>query len=90
MIVSLLYLTVTRPDIQFDVCLCARFQASPTHFTSVSHLVDFQVSQIHTRVLGFGIPLLHHLILFAFLMLILRVVELTEKYFWYMSFSLVC
>jgi hypothetical protein len=29
MIRSLLYLTVTRPDIQFFVCLCARFQASP-------------------------------------------------------------
>jgi hypothetical protein len=29
MIVSLLYLTATRPDIQFSVCLCARFQASP-------------------------------------------------------------
>ncbi|KAJ1254332.1 hypothetical protein BS78_K086600 [Paspalum vaginatum] len=29
MIGSLLYLTVTRPDIQFAVCLCARFQASP-------------------------------------------------------------
>jgi hypothetical protein len=24
-----LYLTATRPDIQFSVCLCARFQASP-------------------------------------------------------------
>jgi hypothetical protein len=29
MIASLLYLTATRPDIQFSVCLCARFQASP-------------------------------------------------------------
>jgi hypothetical protein len=28
MIGSLLYLTATRPDIQFSVCLCARFQAS--------------------------------------------------------------
>ena len=26
---SLLYLTAMRPDIQFSVCLCARFQASP-------------------------------------------------------------
>jgi hypothetical protein len=31
MIGSLLYLTVTRPDIHFVVCLCARFQASPRH-----------------------------------------------------------
>ena len=29
MIGSLLYLTTTRPDIQFSVCLCARFQAYP-------------------------------------------------------------
>jgi hypothetical protein len=29
MIGSLLYLTVTRSDIQFTVCLCACFQASP-------------------------------------------------------------
>ncbi|WVZ58354.1 hypothetical protein U9M48_008633 [Paspalum notatum var. saurae] len=29
MIGSLLYLTATRPDIQFMVCLCARYQASP-------------------------------------------------------------
>jgi hypothetical protein len=29
MIRSLLYLTAMRPDIQFLVCLCARFQASP-------------------------------------------------------------
>ncbi|WVZ70362.1 hypothetical protein U9M48_019037 [Paspalum notatum var. saurae] len=30
MIGSLLYLTATRPDIQFVVCLCARYQASPS------------------------------------------------------------
>ncbi|WVZ97409.1 hypothetical protein U9M48_042949 [Paspalum notatum var. saurae] len=29
MIGSLLYLTATRPEIQFVVCLCARYQASP-------------------------------------------------------------
>ncbi|WVZ70033.1 hypothetical protein U9M48_018737 [Paspalum notatum var. saurae] len=29
MIGSLLYLTATRPDIQFAICLCARYQASP-------------------------------------------------------------
>jgi isopentenyldiphosphate isomerase len=29
MIGSLLYLTVTRPDVQFAMCLCARFQAFP-------------------------------------------------------------
>jgi isopentenyldiphosphate isomerase len=37
MIGSLLYLTMTRPDIQFTVCLCALFQAFPCslHWTAV-------------------------------------------------------
>ncbi|WVZ53882.1 hypothetical protein U9M48_004770 [Paspalum notatum var. saurae] len=34
------YPTATRPDIQFAVCLCARYQASPR----TSHL-----SEIHSR-----------------------------------------
>ncbi|KAI3795248.1 hypothetical protein L1987_37897 [Smallanthus sonchifolius] len=34
MIASLMYLTASRPDIMFAVCLCARFQAAP----KVSHL----------------------------------------------------
>ncbi|GAB2299212.1 hypothetical protein Dimus_038552 [Dionaea muscipula] len=29
MIGSLFYLTASRPDIMFSVCLCARFQANP-------------------------------------------------------------
>jgi hypothetical protein len=37
MVGSLLYLTATRPDIQFTVALCARFQPSPcsSHQTAV-------------------------------------------------------
>ena len=35
MIGSLLYLTASRPDIMFSVCMCARFQADPKE----SHLV---------------------------------------------------
>ena len=37
MIGSLFYLTSSRPDIQFSVYLCARFQASPreSHLTVV-------------------------------------------------------
>jgi hypothetical protein len=50
MIGSLLYLTATRPDIQFSVCLCAGFQASPrsSHrqavkqiFRYLRHTTDF-------------------------------------------------
>nr|GEW36365.1 putative reverse transcriptase domain-containing protein [Tanacetum cinerariifolium] len=30
MIVTLLYLTASRPDLQFAICMCARYQARPT------------------------------------------------------------
>ena len=29
MIGSILYVTASRPDVMFSVCMCARFQASP-------------------------------------------------------------
>ena len=32
MIESLIYLTASRPDVMFCVCLCARFQACPKEF----------------------------------------------------------
>ncbi|GKB34353.1 hypothetical protein Tco_0879295 [Tanacetum coccineum] len=35
MIGSLMYLTTSRPDIQFLTCLCARYQANPKE----SHLI---------------------------------------------------
>ncbi|GJT53099.1 hypothetical protein Tco_0988153 [Tanacetum coccineum] len=35
MIGSLMYLTASRPDIQFSTCLCARYQANPKE----SHLI---------------------------------------------------
>jgi hypothetical protein len=43
MIGSLLYLTATRPDIQFSVCLCARFQASPrtSHWQAVNRIFRY-------------------------------------------------
>jgi hypothetical protein len=43
MIGSLLYLTVTRPDIQFIVGLCACFQASPrsSHRTAVQRIFRY-------------------------------------------------
>ncbi|KAG8661856.1 hypothetical protein MANES_01G050766v8 [Manihot esculenta] len=39
MIGSLLYLTVSRLDIHFSVCLCARFQSTPKE----SHLVTIKI-----------------------------------------------
>ena len=43
MIGSLLYLTASRPDIQFVVCLCARFQASPraSHLQAVKRVLRY-------------------------------------------------
>jgi hypothetical protein len=40
---SLLYLTASRPDIQFVVCLCARFQASPraSHLQAVKRIIKY-------------------------------------------------
>jgi hypothetical protein len=78
MIGSLLYLTATRSDIQFTVGLCARFQASHVlhigrQFSEFSGISNTLLS------LGFDILLLLHWILLAFLMLILRVVGLTER-----------
>jgi hypothetical protein len=47
MIGSLMYLTATRPDIQFTVGLCARSDF-PTLFTSDGSLASLQVSQTHS------------------------------------------
>ncbi|GJY75980.1 retrovirus-related pol polyprotein from transposon TNT 1-94 [Tanacetum coccineum] len=40
---SLLYLTASRPDIMFSVCLCARFQENPktTHLKAVKHIFRY-------------------------------------------------
>ena len=46
MIGSLLYVTVSRPDVMFSVCMCVRFQASPRE----SHL------KATKRILVCGIP----------------------------------
>jgi hypothetical protein len=39
MIGSLLYVTASRPDVMFSVCMCARFQASPRE----SHLKAIKI-----------------------------------------------
>nr|GEW70874.1 integrase, catalytic region, zinc finger, CCHC-type, peptidase aspartic, catalytic [Tanacetum cinerariifolium] len=43
MIGTLLYLTANRPDLQFAICMCARYQARPTE----KHLAD-----LFTKALG--------------------------------------
>ncbi|GJV14479.1 retrovirus-related pol polyprotein from transposon TNT 1-94 [Tanacetum coccineum] len=39
MVGSLMYLTASRPDLVFAVCMCARYQAKPTkkHFEAIKH-----------------------------------------------------
>ena len=43
MIGSLLYLTASRPDIMFSVCLCARFQScsKESHLIAVKHIISY-------------------------------------------------
>ena len=43
MIGSLLYLTASRPDIIFSICMCARFQAAPReyHLTAVKRILRY-------------------------------------------------
>ena len=43
MIGSLLYLTTSRPDIMFSVCMCARFQANPkeTHLIAIKRILRY-------------------------------------------------
>jgi hypothetical protein len=78
MIVSLLYLTTTWPDIQFTVGLCGVFRLpyalhigrQSSEFSGISNII---------LTLRFGILLLIRWIFLVFLMLILRAVELTER-----------
>jgi hypothetical protein len=43
MIGSLLYVTVSRPDVMFSVCMCARFQASPreSHLKATKRILRY-------------------------------------------------
>ena len=55
MIGSLLYLTASRPDILFCVCLCARFQSNPkeSHLTAVKRIFRYLIG---TENLGLWYP----------------------------------
>ncbi|KAF7119794.1 hypothetical protein RHSIM_Rhsim13G0158900 [Rhododendron simsii] len=55
MIGSLLYLTASRPDIMFSVCLCARFQSSPkeSHHIAVKRIFKYLIG---TPNLGLWYP----------------------------------
>jgi hypothetical protein len=55
MIRSLLYVTVSRPDVMFSVCMCARFQAPPreSHLKATKRILRYL--SIH-KMLVCGIP----------------------------------
>jgi hypothetical protein len=51
MIRSLLYVTASRPDVMFSVCMCARFQASPreSHLKAIKTVLRYLK---HTQNVG--------------------------------------
>ena len=55
MIGSLLYLTASRPDIMFSVCLCARYQSNPkeSHLKAVKRIFRYLK---HTSDFGLFYP----------------------------------
>jgi hypothetical protein len=74
MIGSLLYLMVTRPDIQFSICLCTHFQASPrtSHRQAVKRILGICITLL---TLAFGTPRLLLWLFMVFQMRILPVVS---------------
>ncbi|GKC90599.1 retrovirus-related pol polyprotein from transposon TNT 1-94 [Tanacetum coccineum] len=49
MIGTLLYLTASRPDLQFAICMCARYQARPTekHLNAVKRIFRYLKGSVH-------------------------------------------
>ncbi|GJT43961.1 retrotransposon protein, putative, ty1-copia subclass [Tanacetum coccineum] len=49
MIGTLLYLTASRPDLQFSICMCARYQARPTekHLNAVKRIFRYLKGSVH-------------------------------------------
>ncbi|GJZ05491.1 hypothetical protein Tco_0539284 [Tanacetum coccineum] len=49
MIGTLLYLTASRPDLQFAICMCARYQARPTkkHLNVVKRIFRYLKGTVH-------------------------------------------
>ncbi|GJS69874.1 retrovirus-related pol polyprotein from transposon TNT 1-94 [Tanacetum coccineum] len=49
MIGTLLYLTASKPDLQFAICMCARYQAQPTekHLNEVKRIFRYLKGTVH-------------------------------------------
>lgn len=65
MIGSLLYLTASRPDIMYSVCLCARYQSNPkeSHLNAVKRIFRYLS---RTKNLGLWYPKGTHIDLFSY------------------------
>lgn len=65
MIGSLLYLTASRPDIMYSVCLCARYQSNPkeSHLNAVKRIFRYLSG---TKNLGLWYPKGTHIDLFSY------------------------
>nr|GFA41824.1 uncharacterized mitochondrial protein AtMg00810-like [Tanacetum cinerariifolium] len=52
MIGTLLYLTASRPDLQFAICMCARYQARPTekHVHAVKRIFRYLRGTVNRRL----------------------------------------
>jgi hypothetical protein len=55
MIGSLLYVTASRPDVMFSICMCARFQVSPreSHLKAIKRILRYLK---HTQDVGLWYP----------------------------------
>ncbi|KAI9126672.1 hypothetical protein K1719_002268 [Acacia pycnantha] len=78
MIGSLLYLTASRPDIQFSVGMCARFQSAPME-SHVEHVKRIFRYLADTKTLGLWFPKDQHEHLVAYLIRIMRDTRRREK-----------
>ena len=78
MISSLLYLTASRPDIMYSVCLCSRFQSYPkeSHLSTVKRLLKYLK---RTMDIGLRYPKSDNFELIGFLNVDFVVVRLKEK-----------
>ena len=74
MIGSLLYLTASRPDIMFSMCLCARFQSclKESHLIAVKRIIRYVKGTI---VMGLWYLKTEKFSMTSFQMLTMQVVE---------------
>nr|GEY50821.1 integrase, catalytic region, zinc finger, CCHC-type, peptidase aspartic, catalytic [Tanacetum cinerariifolium] len=64
MIGTLLYLTASRPDLQFAICMCARYQARPTvkHLHAVKRIFRYLRGTVNRGLWSKNIDIRYHFI----------------------------